>query len=235
MLEHSSLPGGPTWHCLGVRNLEAENVQVGEGKLRRRVLARFGGFDVGSWGLDARCGAGGAQVRDSAPCPRSLCGVVHGERCCVVRAAGAWGEPCVGDRSGCFSTLQAGVSAAHDGDTIAISPGAYAGGFIIDVSVKLVGAGARSTVISGGVSVGSVLMIGVHGASTEPPPLSACIGRRVVCQETRHSRVAVAGADAAPQRRCLARGLGCSGFAGRRPSAVCDCFRNLAGAPRALR
>lgn len=72
---------------------------------------------------------------------------------------------CVGGRPGCFSTLQAAVSAAHDGDTIAIAPGTYAGGVTIDVSVKIVGAGAGSTVIRGG---GSVLTIGVYGASTEP-------------------------------------------------------------------
>jgi hypothetical protein len=72
---------------------------------------------------------------------------------------------CVGGGSGCFSTLQAAVSAAHDGDTITIAPGRYAGGVTIDVSVKIVGAGAGSTVIRGG---GSVLTIGAYGASAEP-------------------------------------------------------------------
>jgi hypothetical protein len=72
---------------------------------------------------------------------------------------------CVGNRPGCFSTLQAAVSAAHDGDRIAIAPGTYAGGVAIDVSVNIVGAGAGSTVIRGG---GSVLTIGVYGASVEP-------------------------------------------------------------------
>jgi hypothetical protein len=72
---------------------------------------------------------------------------------------------CVGSRPGCFSNLQAAVTAAHDGDTIAIAPGTYAGGVTIDVSVNIVGAGAPSTVIRGG---GSVLTIGVYGASTEP-------------------------------------------------------------------
>ena len=72
---------------------------------------------------------------------------------------------CVGGAPGCFSTLQAAVSAAHDGDTITIAPGRYAGGVTIDVSVKIVGAGAGSTVIRGG---GSVLTIGAYGASAEP-------------------------------------------------------------------
>ncbi len=72
---------------------------------------------------------------------------------------------CVGSGPGCFSTLQAAVSAAHDGDTISIAPGRYAGGVTIDVSMKIVGAGAGSTVIRGG---GSVLTIGAYGASAEP-------------------------------------------------------------------
>jgi hypothetical protein len=72
---------------------------------------------------------------------------------------------CVGGAPGCFSTLQAAVSAAHDGGTITIAPGRYAGGVMIDVSVKIVGAGAGSTVIRGG---GSVLTIGAYGASAEP-------------------------------------------------------------------
>jgi hypothetical protein len=72
---------------------------------------------------------------------------------------------CVGGAPGCFSTLQAAVSAAHDGDTITIAPGRYAGGVTIDVSVKIVGAGAGPTVIRGG---GSVLTIGAYGASAEP-------------------------------------------------------------------
>jgi hypothetical protein len=72
---------------------------------------------------------------------------------------------CVGGGPGCFSTLQAAVSAAHDGDTITVAPGRYAGGVMIDVSVKIIGAGADSTVIRGG---GSVLTIGAYGASAEP-------------------------------------------------------------------
>jgi hypothetical protein len=71
---------------------------------------------------------------------------------------------CVGG-SGCYSTIQAAVDAATNGDTITIAPGTYAGGVRIDVSVKLVGAGAGKTVISGG---GPVLTIGEFGAESEP-------------------------------------------------------------------
>jgi hypothetical protein len=68
--------------------------------------------------------------------------------------------------SGCpFTQLAPALAAAKDGDTIKIAPGTYAGGVTIDVSVKLVGAGAGRTVISGG---GPVLTIGEFGASTEP-------------------------------------------------------------------
>jgi hypothetical protein len=72
---------------------------------------------------------------------------------------------CVGSGSGCISSLKAAVSAAHDGDTIMVAPGTYAGGIPVDVSLKIIGAGAGSTVIRGG---GPVLTIGVHGAASEP-------------------------------------------------------------------
>jgi hypothetical protein len=75
------------------------------------------------------------------------------------------GRFCVGSKPGCYSTIQAAVDAAHDGDRIAIEAGTYAGGVTIDVSVKLVGAGAASTIIDGG---GPVLTIGVAGEETEP-------------------------------------------------------------------
>jgi hypothetical protein len=68
--------------------------------------------------------------------------------------------------SGCpYAQLAPALAAAKDGDTIKIAPGTYAGGVTIDVSVKLVGAGAGQTVISGG---GPVLTIGAFGESTEP-------------------------------------------------------------------
>jgi hypothetical protein len=68
--------------------------------------------------------------------------------------------------SGCpYTQLAPALAAAKDGDTIKIAPGTYAGGVTIDVSVKLVGAGAARTVISGG---GPVLTIGTFGASSEP-------------------------------------------------------------------
>lgn len=80
-------------------------------------------------------------------------------------SASAAGKLCVGNGPGCFATLQAAVDAADDGDTIKIAAGTFAGGVTIDKSVKLVGAGAGQTVISGG---GPVLTIGEFGATGEP-------------------------------------------------------------------
>jgi hypothetical protein len=72
---------------------------------------------------------------------------------------------CVGPGPGCFATLQAAIDAAHDGDTIHIAAGTFAGGVTIEKSVRLVGAGAGSTIIRGG---DSVLTIGAFGAASEP-------------------------------------------------------------------
>ena len=79
------------------------------------------------------------------------------------RASAATLEVCP---SGCaYTQLAPAVAAAHDGDTIMIGAGTYDGGVTVDVSVKLVGAGATRTIISGG---GPVVTIGEFGASSEP-------------------------------------------------------------------
>ena len=80
-------------------------------------------------------------------------------------AAHKQSDLCVGHKPGCFTTIQAAVDAAHDGDTIAIGPGTYAGPVTIDVSVDVRGAGAGATTIQGG---GPVVTIGAELASTEP-------------------------------------------------------------------
>jgi hypothetical protein len=68
--------------------------------------------------------------------------------------------------SGCaFTQIAPALAAAKNGDTIRIGPGTYAGGVTIDVSVALEGAGAASTIVSGG---GPVLTIGEFGAASEP-------------------------------------------------------------------
>jgi hypothetical protein len=72
---------------------------------------------------------------------------------------------CVGNAPGCFSTIQTAVDAAHNGDTIELDRGTFAGGVAINVSVKIVGSGAASTVIRGGAHV---LTIGEFGAPSEP-------------------------------------------------------------------
>jgi hypothetical protein len=72
---------------------------------------------------------------------------------------------CVGSGPGCYSTIQAALTAAHDGDIVHIGPGTFAGGITIDASVSLIGAGAGRTIIEGG---GPVLTIGSSDATTEP-------------------------------------------------------------------
>ena len=68
--------------------------------------------------------------------------------------------------SGCaYSQIGPAVAAASRGDTVSVGPGRYVGGFTIDQSVSLVGAGAHETTISGG---GPVITVGKFGARTEP-------------------------------------------------------------------
>lgn len=71
---------------------------------------------------------------------------------------------CVGGGNGCYQALQQAFDAAHDGDTITIAPGTYDGGVTVDASVKIVGAGARKTIIKGG---GPVLTIGKGEADAD--------------------------------------------------------------------
>ena len=83
----------------------------------------------------------------------------------TVAPASAASTLCVGARTGCYATLQAAVGAAHDGDTIRLDPGTFAGGVQVNVSVAVIGAGAGVTTIQGG---GPVLTIGAFLASVEP-------------------------------------------------------------------
>jgi hypothetical protein len=72
---------------------------------------------------------------------------------------------CVGGKPGCYATVQAAVDAAHDGDTIAVAAGTFAGGITITKSITLSGAGAKSTVLKGG---GPVVTIGSWLAPSPP-------------------------------------------------------------------
>jgi hypothetical protein len=88
-----------------------------------------------------------------------------GQRGAAAARFASAGSLCVASKPGCFSTVQAAIDAAHDGDTIQIGAGTFAGGVTIDVSVRIVGAGAAATIIEGG---GPVLTIGVPDAPSEP-------------------------------------------------------------------
>jgi hypothetical protein len=81
-----------------------------------------------------------------------------------VSAAGANG-PCVGGPH-CYQTVQAAIDAAHDGDTIHIRRGNFAGGVTIERSVNLVGVSPSATRINGG---GPVITI---GSSTSTPTVT---------------------------------------------------------------
>ena len=60
--------------------------------------------------------------------------------------------------SGCtYSQVAPAVAAAQSGDTVTVAAGTYQGGFTINTSLTLAGAGARATIISGG---GPVVTIG---------------------------------------------------------------------------
>jgi hypothetical protein len=76
---------------------------------------------------------------------------------------------CVGQQAGCFSQIQQAVNAAHDGDTIVIGAGTFAGGITIDKSVRVLGAGANKTIINGGGPVVTVFR------ATAPDGLSVTI------------------------------------------------------------
>jgi hypothetical protein len=74
-------------------------------------------------------------------------------------------ELCVGSKPGCFTTIQAALDAAQDGDTVKIGKGTFAGGITIEKSVQLVGVSAGATTIKGG---GPVVTIGQFGSATQP-------------------------------------------------------------------
>lgn len=97
---------------------------------------------------------------------------------------------CVGG-PGCYATLQEAVDAAHDGDRITINPGTYAGGVMIPVSIRLAGAGADTTTISGG---GPVLTIGTFGSPN--PPTVVISGVTITGGVTTGSAVSVPWTDA---------------------------------------
>jgi hypothetical protein len=68
---------------------------------------------------------------------------------------------------GCtYTQVAPALAAAHNGDSVVIGPGTYAGGIAIEESVNLVGSGPGRTVISGG---GPVLTI---GSATSTPTVT---------------------------------------------------------------
>ena len=68
----------------------------------------------------------------------------------LAASAAAAGTVCVGPKGGCFPQLQPAIAAAADGDAITVAAGTYDGGITINKSIRLQGAGAGATVITGG-------------------------------------------------------------------------------------
>jgi hypothetical protein len=95
----------------------------------------------------------------------AVAGFVGAAAIAATAAAGSATTLCVGGPH-CYATIQAAVDASHDGDTILVNPGTYAGGVVIDRSVSVVGVrGAAATIVKGG---GPVIEIGEESLTVEP-------------------------------------------------------------------
>ena len=99
------------------------------------------------------------------PMKRLFAGLILIASLTLAAPASAKHTICVGNGHGCYTSLQAAANAAHDGDTIVVERGRFAGGVTIDKSIKLAGRGARETIIKGG---GPVLTIGTYMAPDPP-------------------------------------------------------------------
>jgi hypothetical protein len=102
---------------------------------------------------------------------RSVSLIVFAVAVAVALATAAAGESapkgslCVGGPH-CYSTVQAAVDAAVDGDTILVRPGRFMGGVVITKSLTLAGVDAHASTISGG---GPVVTI---GSTTSAPTVT---------------------------------------------------------------
>ena len=104
-----------------------------------------------------------------------------------VTVANAASTLCVGG-PGCFSTIQAAVNAAHPGDTVRVRPGTFAGGVTVPVSIRLIGAGAESTIVKGG---DHGLTIGTFNIASSAEPTVAISGVTITGGLARSSPVSV--------------------------------------------
>ncbi|MGE5272902.1 MAG: hypothetical protein ACM3QU_03900 [Verrucomicrobiota bacterium] len=93
---------------------------------------------------------------------------------------------CVGAGPGCLPTIEAGIAAARDGDTVRLDRGTFRGGVTIDKSVRVEGAGADATKIEGGgpvitIAVGAqkaltvtIAAVTITGGATSTNPTGRC-------------------------------------------------------------
>jgi predicted outer membrane repeat protein len=97
----------------------------------------------------------------------------------VAAAVVIWGVPpasavkvtvCPSGPPACeYASIAEAVAAAGEGDVIAVAAGSYVGAFTVDKSLRLVGAGASDTTITGGAPVGVTVSPGadviIHGVT----------------------------------------------------------------------
>ncbi len=136
---------------------------------------------------------------------------------------------------GCaYTQIQPAVDAVSAGDTVAVGPGSYAGGIVIAKALRVSGAGAGATVISGGgpvitVSAGPVLLRGVTVTGGSAPGDGGGIlntGTLTVAGVTISGNAASGKAAASPTTSRPRLGL--------RPCWCCAVARSPATPPRGM-
>ena len=114
-------------------------------------------------------------------------------------AAGGTRTLCVGDSAAAHATLQAALDRSHDGDTIVLGRGTFAGGVTVRTSVHIEGAGAWATIIRGG---GPVMTIGVRTPRrSRRSPSAASPSRAASRTATASRRSAAASTSCLPPTR----------------------------------
>jgi hypothetical protein len=135
---------------------------------RRKLLGLIAGTSLTWLGLDAA----DAKKRKKKHKKKEKCGKNGGKpvksKCCTktVNVDGTC-RTCDVCPSGCaFSAVQPAIDAADNGDIIVICPGTFAGDLLIEKDLRLVGAGAGSTVLRG-TGTDSVVLVDANTVELE--------------------------------------------------------------------
>lgn len=120
---------------------------------RRRLLRLTAALPLaGALGgrLDFDARARRKKKRKKRKCGKSGKGPVKGKCCTGSVQVDNVCQACMVCANGCpFTSIQAAITNAAEGATIAICPGAYAGNLYLDKDLRLIGAGAASTTLQG--------------------------------------------------------------------------------------